>query len=102
MGKQIYDKPTRVLIRDMASSLGLQPGQVLTTTLTLEWFREHYPKLQANSIKAHLTQASTNDPSRLHHAVKPEDDFYFKIGMGQYRLYEPGKDPAPIHELVPD
>jgi hypothetical protein len=101
MGKQIYDKPTRVLIRDMASSLGLQPGQVLTTTRTLEWFREHYPKLQTNSIKAHLTQASTNDPSRLHHAVKPEDDFYFKVGTGQYRLYEPGKDPAPIHELVP-
>jgi hypothetical protein len=24
----------------------------------------------------------------------------FKVDSGQFRLYEPGKDPAPIHELV--
>lgn len=46
-------------------------------------------------------QASTNDRSRLHHpATDSTDDLLFKVASGQFRLYEPGKDPAPIHELV--
>lgn len=100
MAKTIYEKPTRALLRDMITSLALQPGQVLTTTRAVEWFSQHYPKLQPNSVRAHLVQASTNDNSRLHHAPRSDDDIFFKIGPGQYRLYEPGKDPAPIHELV--
>lgn len=46
-------------------------------------------------------QSSTNDKSRLHHPSTNEgDDLLFKVDSGQFRLYEPGKDPAPIHEMV--
>ncbi|MBW8722360.1 MAG: DUF91 domain-containing protein [Polaromonas sp.] len=59
------------------------------------------PKLKPGSIRAHLVQAATNDRSRLHHpATNETDDILFKVDSGQYRLYEPGKDPAPIHEMV--
>jgi hypothetical protein len=43
-------------------------------------------------------QASTNDPSRLHHtATNSTDDLLFRVGSREYRAYEPGKDPTPIH-----
>lgn len=100
MAKTIYDKPVRALIRDMVQEFGLQPGQVFTTGRVLSWFQTNYPKLQPAGIRAHLVMMSTNDRSRLHHAIKPEDDLFFKVDTGQFRLYEPGKDPAPIHEFM--
>lgn len=101
MARTIYDKPTRSLLKDMLADWGLKPGQVFTTSRALEWFAQHYPKLKPGSIRAHLVQASTNDRSRLHHpATNETDDVLFKVDSGQFRLYEPGKDPAPIHEMV--
>jgi hypothetical protein len=99
--RTIYDKPTRALLKDMLTDLGLKPGQVFTTARAIAWFGQHYPKLKPGSIRAHLVQASTNDRSRLHHpATNTTDDLLFKLGSGEFRLYERGKDPAPIHELV--
>jgi len=101
MARTIYDKPTRVLLKDMLKDWDVKPGQVFTTSRALEWFLQHYPKLKAASIRAHLVQASTNDRSRLHHpATNDTDDLLFKIAPGQFRLYEMGRDPAPIHEMV--
>jgi hypothetical protein len=101
MAKTIYDKPTRALLKDMLKDLGLQPGQVFTTSRALDWFKQRYPKLQPATVRAHLVQAATNDRGRLHHpATNATDDLLFKVDSGQYRLYEPGKDPAPIHELI--
>ena len=101
MARTIYEKPTRVLLKDMLDEWKLQPGQVFTTSRALEWFARNYPKLKANSLRAHLVQASTNDKSRLHHsATNASDDLLFKVDSGQFRLYEPGKDPAPIHEMI--
>jgi hypothetical protein len=101
VARTIYDKPTRALLKDMVKDLELQLGQVFTTSRAIEWFAQHYPKLRPGSIRAHLVQATTNDPSRLHHSsTKESDDLLFKVASGQFRLYEPGKDPAPIRELV--
>ena len=101
MAKTIYDKPTRALLKDMIAAWALQPGQVFTSSRAIEWFATNYPKLKPGSIRAHLVQASTNDRSRLHHpATNASDDLLFKVASGQFRLFEPGKDPAPIHELV--
>jgi hypothetical protein len=101
MARTIYDKPTRALLKDMLKDLSLKPGQVFTSSRAIQWFAEHYPKLKAGSVRAHLVQASTNDRSRLHHpATNETDDLLFKVASGQFRLYEPGKDPAPIHELI--
>ena len=102
MAKTIYDKPVRLLLRDMIEGFGLKPGQVFTTTRALQWFKENYPKLQLSGIRANLVMLATNDTSRLHHPIHSDgsDDLLFKVDSGQYRLYESGKDPAPIHELV--
>jgi endonuclease len=100
MARTIYDKPTRVLLKDMIKDMGVKPGQVFTRTRAVEWFATHYPKLQSTSIRAHLVQALTNDRSRLHHPSTNEtDDLLFRVAPGQYRLYERDKDPAPIREF---
>lgn len=36
MARTIYDKPTRTLLKDMLKDMGLKPGQVLTTSRTIE------------------------------------------------------------------
>ncbi|MFH7040793.1 endonuclease NucS domain-containing protein [Paucibacter sp. JuS9] len=85
----------------MIADFGLQPGQVFTTTRAIQWFQDKYPKLKPGSIRAHLVQAATNDKSRVHHpATNETDDLLFKVASGQFRLYEAGKDPAPIRELI--
>lgn len=101
MARTIYDKPTRALLKDMLVDWGLKPGQVFTTSRAIQWFAAKYPKLKAGSIRAHLVQAATNDRSRLHHpSTKESDDLLFKVDSGQFRLYEAGKDPAPIREMI--
>lgn len=102
MAKTIYDKPTRALLKDMLKAWDLKPGQVFTSSRAVEWFKTQYPKLKPVTVRAHLVQASTNDKNRLHHpSTNESDDLLFKVDTGEYRLYEVGKDPSPIHELVP-
>lgn len=101
MAKTIYEKPTRALLKDMLAAWAIKPGQVFTSSRAVDWFKTHYPKLKPITIRAHLVQASTNDKNRLHHpSTNQTDDLLVRVDVGQYRLYEPGKDPAPIHELV--
>ncbi|TWO71441.1 DUF1016 family protein [Caenimonas sedimenti] len=98
MARTIYDKPTRLLLNDMIAAWSLKPGEVFTSGRAIDWFAGKYPKLRPGSIRAHLVQAATNDQSRLHHSPSEADDLFFKVGPSQFRLYEPGKDPAPIRE----
>jgi endonuclease len=100
MPGSIYDKPTRGLFKEMLADWGVKPGQVFTTERVLQWFQDRYPKLRPGTIKAHLVVFSTNDKSRLHHTLQAGDDLLFKVATNQFRLYESGKDPAPVHEMV--
>ncbi|MDD0998505.1 endonuclease NucS [Pseudomonas sp. TNT2022 ID1044] len=101
MARTIYDKPTRVLLKDMLVSWNLQPGEVFTAARAIKWFESNYPKLKPGSIRAHLVQAATNDPSRLHHpSTNTTDDILFKVAPGEFRRYEASTDPAPIREMV--
>lgn len=101
MAKTKYEKPMRALLKDMLVDWCLQPGQVFTKSRAQEWFQERYPLFSQESVRAHLVQASTNDPNRMHFSATNEtDDLLVRVATNQYRLYEPGKDPAPIHEFI--
>ena len=100
MPKTIYDKPVRALMHDMVQERGLQPGQVISFDDVLDWFRTNYPKVQTTSVRLNLTRLSTNNKNRLYFSAKPEDDLFFKIASNRFRLYEPDKDPSPIHEGI--
>jgi hypothetical protein len=99
--RSMYEKPIRALMRDMVKEFGLQPGQIISSDQVVNWYSKHYEKLKSSSIKAHLVMMSTNDKNRIHYTDKPENDLFFKIGTGQFRLYEPNKDPAPIRKTTP-
>jgi hypothetical protein len=93
----IYDKPVRVLIRDMISALAPQKGILFSKDRAIEWFAQHYPKIKEGTISAHLIRFSTNAPSRLHYSVKPDEDLLFQAEKGHFRLYDSLTDPLPIH-----
>lgn len=94
----IYAKPVRLLMKDMADSFALQPGQSFTRQQAIDWFAQHYPKIRPGTVHCHLIRLSTNAPTRLHYNAKPaEDDVFFQLDGGHFRPYDPGHDPAPIY-----
>lgn len=96
----MYEKPVRLLLKDMVAQSELKPGEILQREKVLHWFHEHYPKIKEATIHAHLTKMSTNVPSRIHYNVNPngEDDLFFRIDPSRYRLFEPANDPSPIYK----
>ena len=93
----IYDKPVRLLIRDMISALAPKSGQQFSRDDAVDWFAQHYPKIKEGTISAHLIRFSANAPSRLHYSVKADEDLLFQIDGSHFRLYDAAIDPAPIH-----
>lgn len=93
----IYDKPVRVLIRDMISVLAPKQGEQFSKDGALEWFAQNYPKIKEGTISAHLIRFSTNALSRLHYSVRTDEDLLFQVDGSHFRLYEPATDPTPIH-----
>ena len=95
----IYDKPVKLLMKDMADAFALKPGESFTRQQAIDWFTRHYPEIKTRTIELHLIRLSTNAPSRIYHRVKPhKDDVFFQLDGGLYRLYDPARDPAPIYE----
>lgn len=93
----IYDKPVRLLIRDMISALAPTPEQHFSKDAAIEWFAQNYPKIKEGTISAHLIRFSTNAPSRLHYSVKTDEDLLFQLDSSHFRIYAPATDPTPIH-----
>lgn len=100
MAITLNEKPVRLLMRDMASSLGLKPGDVFSREQAIQWFKANYPNVKEGTIAAHLIRLSTNVRTRLSYSVKADgsDDVFYKIDSSHFRLYEPGHDPEPISE----
>jgi endonuclease NucS-like protein len=97
----IYAKPVRLLMKEMADSLALQPGQPFARQQAIDWFAQHYPKIRPGTVHCHLIRLSTNAPTRLHYNAKPhEDDVFVQVDGGHFRLYDPAHDPAPIYETT--
>ncbi len=94
-----YDKPTQALMRDFASK-HLSAGQVFGKEPAVRWFAENYPKINPTTVKIHMEAMSVNSRNRMHYPnIKPTSghDLFLKIGKGQYRLWDPTTDPAPVY-----
>ena len=93
----IYDKPVRILMKEMADQFALRTGQSFAKQQAMDWFAEHYPKIKNGTIIAHLCRLSTNAPSRTYYNAKEgEDDVFYQIDGSHFRLYDPANDPVPI------
>lgn len=98
----IYERPVRLLMKDMAHAFALQPGQPFTRQQAIDWFAQNYPEIKTGTVHCHLIRLSTNAPTRLHYNAKPEeDDVFFQLDGSHFRLYDPANDPPPIREAKP-
>lgn len=96
----IYNKPVRLLFRNMIVALKIKPGDTIERDDITSWFHQNYPKVKDGTIAAHLLKMSTNARSRVHYNVDPEgnDDLLYQISSKRFRLYDPKGDPQPIYE----
>lgn len=94
----IYDRPVRILMREMIDQLAPQAGVVFTRSDALNWFNEHYPKVKDGTVSAHLLRFSTNSRSRHHYSVRPDESLLFQIDQGHFRRYDPATDPPPLDQ----
>lgn len=94
----IYEKPVRLLMKDMVNDFNLQNSQSFVRQNAIDWFTQNYPKIKKGTITAHLIRLSVNAISRLHYSPKiGEDDLFFQIDSNHFRLYDPKQDPSPIY-----
>lgn len=99
----LYEKPVRLLMHDMVTDLGLKKGEILPKDRVIAWFSQKYPRVKEGTISAHLIRFSTNATSRMHYNVKPgDDDLFFQLDGGHFRLYDPAIDPAPVYDKPRD
>lgn len=61
----IYDRPIWALMQDAAAEL----SPPYTVGEIIAWFTQHYPKIKASSVRAHIKGLTANDPSRHHYQV---------------------------------
>lgn len=96
----MYDKPVRLLMKDMVAEMGIKPGEVVQREKVFEWFRKRYPKIKDGTIQAHLGKMSTNVRTRVHYNANPngDDDLFYRIDPSRYRLYDSSNDPTPIYK----
>lgn len=97
----IYDKPTKTLMQDFAQER-LKKGQIFHPRLALDWFAERYPNINPHTVGMHVDGMSVNNIARRrnHTNIKPGSghDLFWKVGRGQYRLWEPDTDPPPVYK----
>jgi hypothetical protein len=95
----IYEQPTKVLMNEFAKA-ELTPGQVFTKPLPVAWFSKHYPKIKSSTVQMHVEGMSVNSTLRQHHKsiyAGSGHDLFWKVGPGQFRLWNPKQDPKPVY-----
>lgn len=96
----IYDKPTKVLMEEWARE-NVEPGQLFTKSQPVAWFKHNYPDIKSNTVEMHVEGMAVNNRNRRHHPnIKPGSghDLFWKVGPGQFRLWNPAVDPAPRYK----
>lgn len=95
----IYEKPVRLLFKDFVTDQNIAEGQTVSKEQVISWFKAKYPKIKMGTITAHLIKMSVNAPSRIHYNVNQngEDDLFYQIDGGHFRLYEKETDSSPLY-----
>ena len=91
-----YDKPLRLLVRDLVTALGVRADKSFTRTRAIARFQEHYPREMTETVRTRLAALSANAPSRVHHNADGPDDSFVQIDRYSFRLDRPDIDPTPI------
>jgi hypothetical protein len=68
----LSEKPVRLLMYDMAASMGLVAGQSFSREQAVQWFAANYPNVKQGTVAAHLIRLSTNVPTRLQYSPRAD------------------------------
>jgi Endonuclease NucS C-terminal domain len=82
----LYDRPVAELMVEASTDLAdrLRPGDVV------DWFAQHYPKVKATTVRAHVIGLTVNDPSRKHYAaLARRQPLFFKTPNGWIERFDP-------------
>ena len=89
MGRQIYEKNVRELMRDFACT----QTSTFTKDDVVAYFAKNYPLVKKQTILLHLTHLSINDYSRVNYGhYRAEDNVFFKNADGTFRNYNEETD----------
>ena len=97
----IYDRPVRLLMREMIDDLAPDAASVFTRRDALNWFAERYPKVKDGTVSAHLLRFSTNSKSRHHYSPRSDEATLYQFDGGRFRRYDPATDPPPLDSQDP-
>jgi hypothetical protein len=78
----------------------LKPGELFTRQRAIDWFQAHYPKIKPTTVTLHVAGMAVNGTTRKHHPnIRPDAgwDLFYKVGTGQYRLWDAVNDPPPSY-----
>lgn len=79
----------------------LKCGEVFTKGQPVAWFKRNYPAIKSNTVEMHVEGMAVNNRNRRHHPnIKPGSghDLFWKLGPGQFRLWDAASDPAPRYK----
>jgi hypothetical protein len=54
------------------------PSPAYTVGKIIAWFAQHYPKIKASSVRAHIKGLTANDPSRRHYQVSGRSALFMR------------------------
>lgn len=91
-----YDKSTVELLRQYVEE---HPHQSrFTANDVVHWFRDNWPDIKEGTVRSHLMRMSVNLPGRVNHTLVPGvHDLLYQTRRGEYRRYDPARDPSPIY-----
>lgn len=82
----LYDRPVAELMIEASAELPerSRPGDVV------DWFAQHYPRVKAATVRAHVIGLTVNDPSRKHYvALASREPLFFKSPNGWIEHFDP-------------
>lgn len=89
-----YDKPARLLVRDMADELLQSPGDTIRMADVVAWFKANYPNIAYGYLVTLLYNVQTNAAGRGH-ATNESWDILYAVAPRVWRRYDPTTDPPP-------
>lgn len=87
------DKPVREVVREAAYEFtGGDKKKEFAPKELAEVIVKKYPNFKTSNVNAEIVAGCPNHPSQKYHSTKSE--YYWRIGVGKYRLYDPERDGA--------
>lgn len=98
-GGKLYDESCNELLERFVAEAFADSEEHSRDEIT-SWFRANYPLLKPITVQCHIEKYTTNFRSRVHYHAATEHDLLYRVDddWSRLRLYQPGEDPAPIHD----